>query len=97
MSTTSHRPTASRPGVEPLEPPEITQHHECGWSHHLAIVVHVLGLPLAFVLTTIVTLTVLASSPSYQSRTTDGRVIGTLFNPCTGDTWRITDTGAERS
>jgi hypothetical protein len=31
-----------------------------------------------------------------EARTTDWRVIGTLFNPCTGDTWRITDTGAER-
>ena len=97
MSTTSHGPTSSRPGDGPSDPLRSRSTMNAGGLITLAIVVLVIGLPLALVLTTIVTLTVLAWSPSYQSRTTDGRVIGTLFKPCTGDTWRITDTGAARS
>jgi hypothetical protein len=32
-----------------------------------------------------------------EARTTDGRVIATLFKPCARDIWRITNTGAERN
>jgi hypothetical protein len=212
MSTTSHSPTSSRPGDEPSNPLRSRNPKDASGLITLAVVVLLIGLPVALVLTTIVTLKVLAWSPSYQTtlsiatsvavlvmtgltlwmgvrvhrsrpvagglivvasvfaaatallltlgglrtteggvppptvinassqtvvvlagpednlnrwttlspgehadadipffatdgcyrdmwleaRTTDGRVIGTLFNPCTGDTWRITDTGAER-
>lgn len=32
-----------------------------------------------------------------EARTTDGRLLGTLFKPCMGEIWRITDTGTQRN
>lgn len=67
MSTTSHKPSASHPGGDPprVESPGTRVPVRDGAAGAMALLV--VGLPLALLATTFVTLEVLAWSPTYQT------------------------------